>query len=225
MQEVLVGFRARHLELRVSPYYRFTQLNAEVYADRSDASLDSKFNTGIIAGLNVDLVHRLSLSVDLQAGTIYFAPPDTVTLSSGATFEFSAAVTMQWDVVPRLALLAGFTYGNEPFSTADATLVLDIQMVSMPGLMVGLSLTALRLSQQDFGVDITADYKFTVHTPQFQVRNGNVFFAGIFWRYTQNDRTRWRARLGFGQRRQDTSLISQTDNSMGLEASYVWPVD
>ena len=209
----------------MSPYYRFSQLNAKVYADRSAASLDSRFNTGIIAGLSVELVHRLSLSVDLQAGTIYFASPKTAALSGGATFEYSAAITLQWAVVARLALLTGFTYGSEPFSTADATLVLDIQMVSMPGLMAGLSLTALQFSQHSFGVDIAADYKFTVHTPQFQVRNGNVLFAAVFWRYAQNDRTRWRARLGFGQRRQDTSLISQTDNTLALEASYVWPVD
>ena len=223
--QILLGYRARHLELHVSPYYRFTQLNAEVYADRSDASLESKLNTGISAGLSVDLVHRLSLSVDLQIGTIYFASPSTVALSSGAAFEYGAAVTLEWQVVPRLSLLGGFTYGNEPFSTADATLVLDIQMVSMPGVTAGLSLTALRFTQQSFGVDISAAYKFNVHTPQFQVRDGNVFFAGIFWRYMQDNRTRWRARLGFGQRRQDTSLISQTDNALGVEASYVWPID
>lgn len=215
-----------HLRLRVSPYYRFTQLEAQSTETGAALTLASRYNIGVALELSVNLLENLHLVLNVRGGNIYFASPSAnAALLRSAFFSYGASFGAEVTPFKRLAFFAGGGYGNEPFSVADSTQVLEVQMVSLPAAILSGQLTALIFESWSAGIEVSGAFKFGAAQPHFTVRNGNWLYAGAFWQTIAADDNVWRVALGYSQRQQNTSLITQTDKNIGLEVSYRWTLE
>ena len=216
----------RHLRLHLAPYFNFSQLAAQDDNTGAALSLTSRYNVGVTAGLSTNLLEHLELALDLRGGMLdYASPTRNSALLTSALFSYEVTLSAELTVLKRLGLVFGISYGNEPFSASDSTQVQEVVMTDLPSAMGALRLTALRLKRWLLGVEFLGAYKLGAAETDYTVHSGTWLYAGAFWQLLRADGTAWTVSAGYGQRQQNTTLITQTDKDIALEVSYRWSLE
>lgn len=217
----------------LTPYFSFLSLSSKDRITGSPSTMASSYNAGAEGRYVQEWSESFQSAVSLGFGMVDFERPTRSTRSLSETqkliTKLGLHLTQKLSDPWHLELSA--EYGKELFARAMTTQVDTVDVIHVPSIGAKVLYDFLHLDPFVLGVSGTYETKMPTHSSGYNAKLGHEFGASIFLKQsTEKTPTKgmiasdFRTELGFYQRRQNTTISTQTETNFTLGVSYFFPV-
>lgn len=214
--------------LALTPFYSILNITSKDNTRGSESTIASKYYIGANASYVQEWTKDFQTAVNLKLGSINFEKPttSTKTLQDSGKFISSLGLESNQSFNNNFHLKLNLDYGKELFIRAASTQNIAVDAINIPSVGAKVSYDIKELDPFVLGIAGSYEAKMPAQTDYYDVKLGHKLGASVY--LTQHtgsaSDSKFQVELGVAQRRQDTSVASQTETSVNLGVKFFYGV-
>jgi len=208
------------------PYFVFSSLQIDDTVNDSSSTLATKINVGASFIYEQKWNENWGSQMRLLVGYVSFEPPisATRTLSESSKFVSGIAAGASYSPVPgRLKIRSELEFGKKLFARGKSSTSVTVDAVALPSIILGVDYDLVKLQKVSLGMAPAVAFHLGPQVDAYKVRFGTSYSAKLYLEQRTENQSGLRVEGVYEQRRQNTSVTTQTQTNVGVVLKYWWP--